>query len=98
MVFFLFVKYIFLILVFKKQNQLSIIDTTGSHQFPAMQRLAMQRGNAFLLVYSVASRQSLEDLGPIVRTLKEVKGEQQMADVPVMLIGNKVDETQVGEG
>lgn len=44
---------------------LQITDTTGSHQFPAMQRLSMSKGHAFILVYSCTSRQSLEELRPI---------------------------------
>lgn len=57
-----------------------------------MQRLAIQRGHAFILVFSVTSRQSLDELNPIVATLREVKGDAGMADVPVMLVGNKTDE------
>jgi small GTP-binding protein len=71
---------------------LQITDTTGSHQFPAMQRLSISKGHAFVLVYSVTSKQSLAELGPIVLMLKEVKG-AEMADVPIMLVGNKKDET-----
>lgn len=44
---------------------LQITDTTGSHQFPAMQRLSISKGHAFILVYSITSRQSLEELKPI---------------------------------
>lgn len=44
---------------------LQITDTTGSHQFPAMQRLSISKGHAFILVYSCTSRQSLEELRPI---------------------------------
>ncbi|CAK5069455.1 unnamed protein product [Meloidogyne enterolobii] len=72
---------------------LHLVDTTGSHQFPAMQRLAMQRGNAFILVYSITSKQSLEELGPIVRTIKETRGNEAIMEVPIVLVGNKIDES-----
>ena len=55
---------------------LHITDSAGSHQFPAMMRLAISKGHAFILVYSVTSKQSLEELGPIIKMMKEVKGEQ----------------------
>jgi len=72
---------------------LVLTDTTGSHQFPAMQRLSISKGNAFVLIYSVTSRQSLEELGPIILMLKEVKGDE-IADIPIMLVGNKKDESR----
>lgn len=52
---------------------LQITDTTGSHQFPAMQRLSISKGHAFILVYSVCSKQSLEELRPIWALIKELK-------------------------
>lgn len=70
---------------------LQITDTTGSHQFPAMQRLSITKGHAFLLVYSVCSRQSLEELRPIWNLIKELKPE--ISQIPVMLVGNKCDES-----
>lgn len=71
---------------------LQITDTTGSHQFPAMQRLSMSKGHAFILVYSVSSKQSMEELQPIYEQICQIKGDIQK--IPIMLVGNKCDETQ----
>lgn len=71
---------------------LQITDTTGSHQFPAMQRLSISKGHAFILVYSVSSRQSLEELRPIWELIREIKG-PDLSQIPVMLTGNKCDES-----
>ncbi|CAN8028356.1 unnamed protein product [Ixodes persulcatus] len=75
---------------------LQITDTTGSHQFPAMQRLNISRGHAFILVYSITSRQSLEELRPIFEVIREVKGDDTEG-IPVMLVGNKSDESDSRE-
>lgn len=49
-------------------------------------------GHAFILVYSVCSKQSLEELRPIWALIKQLKG-QEIAQIPVMLVGNKCDES-----
>uniref|UniRef100_A0A8C9FH54 DIRAS family GTPase 1 n=1 Tax=Pavo cristatus TaxID=9049 RepID=A0A8C9FH54_PAVCR len=71
---------------------LQITDTTGSHQFPAMQRLSISKGHAFILVFSVTSKQSLEELRPIYQQIVQIKG--SVESIPIMLVGNKCDETQ----
>ncbi|XP_023692285.1 GTP-binding protein Di-Ras2-like [Paramormyrops kingsleyae] len=71
---------------------LQITDTTGSHQFPAMQRLSISKGHAFILVYSITSRQSLEELKPIFEQVCQIKGDVE--NIPIMLVGNKCDESQ----
>ncbi|KAA0719433.1 GTP-binding protein [Triplophysa tibetana] len=71
---------------------LQITDTTGSHQFPAMQRLSISKGHAFILVFSITSKQSLEELKPIYQQILAIKG--NMENIPIMLVGNKSDETQ----
>ena len=75
----------------KQVCTLQIIDTAGSHQFPAMTRLNMTTGHAFILVYSVANRQSVDELKPIITELRQIK--QNMEGIPVMLVGNKTDLT-----
>lgn len=74
----------------KQVCTLQITDTTGSHQFPAMQRLSISKGHAFILTYSITSRQSLEELKPIYNEIVQIKGD--LRDIPVMLVGNKCDE------
>ena len=75
----------------KQVCTLQITDTTGSHQFPAMQRLSISKGHAFILVYSITSRQSLEELKPIFQEILEIKG-GDVEGIPIMLVGNKCDE------
>lgn len=74
---------------------LQITDTTGSHQFPAMQRLSISKGHAFILVYSISSKQSLEELRPIWNVIREIKGD--LEGIPIMLVGNKCDESESRE-
>lgn len=58
-----------------------------------MQRLSISKGHAFILVYSVTSKQSLEELKPIWEVIREMKG-AELANIPVMLVGNKCDEVE----
>ncbi|CAH1772748.1 unnamed protein product [Owenia fusiformis] len=66
-----------------------ITDTTGAYQFPAMQRLWMTKGHAFIFVFSVIRKQSLEELVPIYEELCEIK--DNLSEVPIILVGNKSD-------
>ena len=70
---------------------LQVTDTAGSHQFPAMQRLSISRGHAFILIYSISSRSSFTELLPIYQDIKEIKG-ADLPNVPMMLVGNKCDD------
>lgn len=79
----------------KQVYTLSITDTTGSHQFPAMQRLNIQKGHAFILVYSITSLSSLEELRAVYKEIVEIKCGQENKIIPMMLVGNKCDETTI---
>mmetsp|Transcript_26424 Transcript_26424/g.29444 ORF Transcript_26424/g.29444 Transcript_26424/m.29444 type:complete len:628 (+) Transcript_26424:72-1955(+) len=72
------------------QVMVEIIDTAGP-TFSAMRELYMKFGQGFILVFSVTSRQSLEDLEQIQRDIKKRKPKDQQSAVPMVLVGAKCD-------
>ncbi|XP_013783471.1 dexamethasone-induced Ras-related protein 1-like [Limulus polyphemus] len=66
---------------------LDILDTSGSYEFPAMKRLAINMGDAFVLVYSIDDAQSFED----VCREREYVQQARSLDVPIVVVGNKCD-------
>lgn len=72
---------------------LHITDTAGGHRHPGLQRLAIARGHAFILVYSVTKKQTLEELKPFYELIREIKG-RNLRKYPVVLVGNKCDDNR----
>ena len=67
---------------------LDILDTAGTHEFPAMRKLAIANSDAFLLVYALDDDASFEE----VRTLREqIVSEKKDKTVPIVIVGNKLD-------
>ncbi|OQR66819.1 GTP-binding protein Rhes-like [Tropilaelaps mercedesae] len=66
---------------------LDIVDTSGSYPFPAMRRLAITTGDAFILVYSIDSQRSFEQ----VRALRDEVLEYCNRQAHIIVVGNKVD-------
>lgn len=69
---------------------LDILDTGGSFEFPAMRRLAIDSGDAFLLVYSVDDKESFE----LVRKLRDDVLAARKTPPPIVVVGNKTDLTR----
>ena len=61
-----------------------------------MQRLSIQKGHAFILAYSITSKQTFEELKPIYTQIREIKAEQQH-ETPILLMGCKLDEAACRE-
>ncbi|CAF1506319.1 unnamed protein product [Adineta ricciae] len=68
---------------------LEILDTAGTEQFTAMRDLYMKNGQGFILVYSITSQATFNDLIDIKDQIMRVK--DIGADIPMVLVGNKND-------
>ncbi|XP_076064106.1 GTP-binding protein Di-Ras1-like [Oratosquilla oratoria] len=66
---------------------LDVLDTSGSHPFPAMRELAIRKGHAFLLVYAINDPQSWNTVESLRKEIVEIRGPR----VPVVVTGNKLD-------
>jgi small GTP-binding protein len=67
---------------------LEILDTAGTEQFTAMRDLYMKNGQGFVLVYSISSQATFNDLLELRDQILRVK---DTLDVPMVLVGNKCD-------
>eukprot|EP01147_Barroeca_monosierra_P001447 gene1447-4607_t len=70
------------------QCMLEILDTAGTEQFTAMRDLYMKNGQGFVLVYSITSQSTFNDLQDLREQILRVKDTE---DVPMVLVGNKCD-------
>jgi len=67
---------------------LEILDTAGTEQFTAMRDLYMKNGQGFVLVYSITSQSTFNDLTDLREQILRVKDTDK---VPMVLVGNKCD-------
>ncbi|ODV89008.1 hypothetical protein CANCADRAFT_132871 [Tortispora caseinolytica NRRL Y-17796] len=67
---------------------LDVLDTAGQEEYAAMRGQYMQSGEGFLLVYSVTSRSSFDEIQVFQQQILRVKDRDS---VPMILVGNKCD-------
>ena len=70
---------------------LEILDTAGIDEFPAMRRIAIAHGDAFLIVYAVDQAQSFDFARQMRQLVLEVKSPLASSAVPMIIVGNKSD-------
>jgi len=69
------------------KRKLTVQDTAGQEEYRSMLEATIQDTDGFIVVYSVASEESLEEIYPLLERLKKKKGNR----IPLILAGNKSD-------
>lgn len=67
---------------------LDVLDTAGQEEYGAMREQYMRTGEGFLLVYSITSRSSFEEVGTFHQQILRVKDKDFF---PVVVVANKCD-------
>ena len=65
-----------------------MLDTAGQEEYSAMREQYMRTGEGFLLVYSITSRQSFEEITTFQQQILRVKDRDYF---PIIIVGNKCD-------
>jgi len=76
---------------------LDVLDTAGQEEYRAMREQYMRSGEGFLLVYSITSRNSFEEIATFHEQILRVKDKNYF---PIIVVANKSDlekERQVSE-
>merc|ERR1712137_34647 len=69
-------------------HQLEILDTAGTDQFSAMRDMYIQKGDGFVMVYSVSSAQSIERVEELFKQISRLNEDKAYY---MVLAGNKCD-------
>ena len=67
---------------------LDVLDTAGQEEYSAMREQYMRTGEGFLLVYSINSRQSFEEIQVFQQQILRVKDKDNF---PMIVVANKCD-------
>jgi len=67
---------------------LDVLDTAGQEEYSAMREQYMRTGEGFLLVYSITSRSSFEEISTFHQQILRVKDKDYF---PIIIVANKCD-------
>ncbi len=71
-----------------QQYILEILDTAGTESFSAMRDLYIKNGHVFILVYSIVSKSTFDE---ILRFHEEIVRVKNTDKIPIILVGSKCD-------
>ncbi len=72
-----------------EQSVLDILDTAGQEEYAMMLDQYLSGGDGFLLVYSITSRKSFEEIKNLHKRIQNVKEHKKR--IAMVLVGNKCD-------
>ncbi|XP_052712279.1 GTP-binding protein Di-Ras2-like [Crassostrea angulata] len=75
-------------------QNVKIVDTAGSDEFPAMRRVNIKNGDYLVVMYAVDNRQSLDQALNLCQEIREIKGKDFNR---IILVGNKIDKKDTRE-
>eukprot|EP01121_Diplochlamys_sp_Union-15-3_P000387 TRINITY_DN1035_c0_g1_i1.p1 TRINITY_DN1035_c0_g1~~TRINITY_DN1035_c0_g1_i1.p1 ORF type:complete len:203 (-),score=50.69 TRINITY_DN1035_c0_g1_i1:87-665(-) len=79
------------VLIDKDIAMLDILDTAGQEEYSAMREQYMRDGEGFLIVYSIISRDTFEELQNFADQICRVRDVDSLKNVPIVVVGNKRD-------
>jgi len=71
-----------------EQAILDVLDTAGQEEYRAMGETYMRTGEGFLLIYSITSRESFDEISSLRSTILRVRDKDYW---PMIIVGNKSD-------
>lgn len=70
---------------------LNIVDTAGQQEYTALRDQHLSSGNAFLLVFSLLDKATLNEALALRKSILNLKADEGIKNVPFVLAGNKCD-------
>ncbi|CAF0933496.1 unnamed protein product [Adineta ricciae] len=74
-----------------QQYSLEILDTAGTEEFSAMRDLYVKNSHGFILVYSITSQATFNDLTDFYERIIRIKDTEINGTPPMVLVANKSD-------
>ncbi|CAF3809664.1 unnamed protein product [Rotaria magnacalcarata] len=75
----------------EKRYSIEILDTAGTDEFSAMKDMYVKDSHGFLLVYSITSQATFNDISGYYDRIVSVKDIDTHGRPAIVLVGNKVD-------